>query len=334
MQSMQISTGSLHGRARTALVRDTAFDLFNLEADLNGADPAEVHADISVQHGDAVTVVDVATSWSIVRRTPARAAAMSTDHLLLYRIAQGGSWFRNGRGEQFLTHAGSIVLGSQAAPYTAAAASGHGWKFRVTRIAPEYLPLSSDRIRRRGFQLLPDGAHMTHLASDYLSALAQRFAALSPAHLRSSLQAADVLLAAALGDASAVINDDGSALHAARFASARSYIESSLQTPHLSAEMVARHLGISARQLHRIFAREGKSVALEIRKARVERAQQLLAREPGRPVTDAAFACGFDSPATFYRSFRTVSGMTATEWRSQSAPCDLSIPDTSQAVLS
>jgi AraC-like DNA-binding protein len=317
MQGTQISTGSLQGRARADLIRDTAFDLFNLEADLGDANPADVHADIRVQHGAAVSVVDVSTSWSVVRRTPARAAAMSTDHILLYRIAQGGSWFRNGRGEQFLTRAGSLVVGSQAAPYTAAAASGHGWKFRTTCIAAEYLPLCGDRIRRRGFQMLRDGAHMTHLASGYLDLLAQQFAALSATELRSCLQAADVLLAAALGDASAVINDDGAALHAARFASARSYIDNALSHAHLSAEMVARHLGISARQLHRIFAREGKGVALEVRKARVERAQQLLARETARTVSDVAFACGFDSPATFYRAFRTVTGMTASEWRSQ-----------------
>ena len=319
MQSMQISTSNLRGRARTALVRDTAFDLFNLEADLDGAEPVDVHADMRVQQGAAVSVVDVCTSWSVVRRTPARAAAMSTDHLLLYRIAQGGSWFRNGRGDQFLTRAGSIVLGSQATPYTAAAASGRDWQFRVTRIASEHLPLCGERIRRGGFQLLPEGAPMARLVSGYLDLLADRFAALAPAELRSSLQAADILLAAALGDTDAVFNDDGAALHAARFASARGYMERALRDPHLSSDMVARHLGVSVRQLHRIFAREGKSVALEIRKARVERAQQLLAREPARSVTDVAVACGFDSAATFYRSFRAVSGMTATEWRSLSA---------------
>lgn len=316
MQSMQISTGNLRGSARTALVRDTAFDLFNLEADLNGADSADVHADIHVRHAPDLTVVDVATSWSIVRRTSARAAAASTDHVLLYRIAQGGSWFRNGRGEQFLTRAGSIVLGSQAAPYTAASASGRDWQFRAMRIASEHLPLSGGRIRRSGFQLLPDDAHMTHLASDFLTSLAHRCAALTPAEMRASLQAGDVLLAAALGDKAAVLSDDGAALHAARFSSARAHIEHALQNPRLSAEMVARHLGVSVRQLHRIFAREGKSVALEVRQARVERAQLLLAREPVRLVNDVALACGFDSLATFYRSFRTVSGMTATEWRS------------------
>lgn len=316
MQSAQLSTSGLQGRARTALVRDCAFELFNLEADLDGTDSGDVHADIRVNQSTAVTVVDVATSWSIVRRTAARAAAAPTDDLLVYRVTQGGSWFRNGRGEQFLTRAGSMVLGSQAAPYTAAAASGHDWRFRVMSIASEHLPLSGYRIRRGGFQILPEDAPMTHLASDYLSALAHRVGALTPAELRSSLQAADVLLAAALGDSAAAFNDDGAALHAARFATAHGYIERSLQNPRLSPEIVARQLGISARQLHRIFAREGTSVALDIRKSRVERTRLLLAREPGRSVTDVAFACGFDSLATFYRCFRAESGMTATEWRS------------------
>lgn len=316
MQDVQISTQGLQGAARTALVRDTAYDLFNLEADLDGANAADVHADIRVRHDPAMTVVDVCTSWSIVRRTPARAATMETDHLLLYQIAQGGSWFRNGRGEQFLTQAGSVVLGSQAAPYTAACALGRDWQFRAIRVATEHLPLSGDRIRRGGFQPLPDQAHMTHLVSDFLTALAHRLDALPAAQLHASLQAADVLLAAAIGDPAAVMSDDGAALHAARLASARGYIERSLQNTRLSSEMVARRLGISARQLHRTFAREGTSATLEIRKARVERAQLLLAREPARLVSDVALACGFDSLPTFYRSFRAVSGMTASDWRS------------------
>lgn len=315
MQDVQLSTKDLRGAARVALVRDAAFDLFNLEADLDGADPEDVHADIRVHRGAAMTVVDVRTSWSIVRRPPARIAATTTDHLLLYRIEQGGSWFRNGRGEQFLTRAGSMVLGSQAAPYTAACAAGCEWNFHAVRVASEHLPLSGDRIRQRGFLMLPVDAHMTHLVTDFFTSLMQRFASLTPAELQSSLQAADVLLAAALGDVAAVCSDDGAALHAARFASARGYLERSLQNAHLSPEIVARHLGISARQLHRIFAREGTSVALEIRRARVERAQLLLAREPARPVSDVALACGFDSLATFYRAFRTVRGMTASEWR-------------------
>ncbi|TWO68728.1 helix-turn-helix domain-containing protein [Caenimonas sedimenti] len=296
-------------------MRDAAYDLFNLEADLDGAEPERVYADLRLRRGPAVSMVEVCTSWSIVRRTRARASASPTDHLLLYRIAEGGSTFRNARGEQFLTRPGSIVVGSQASAYTAAPAPGRHWKFRTLRIDAGRLPQVVDRVRRTGFQLLPEAGQIAALASEYLAGLEGRLAAMSPDELDPALQALDTLLAASLGAPADVLEDAGRAVHAARIASARGYIERLVSNPHLTPEHVGRHLGISARQVHRIFAREGLSVTLEIRRLRVARAQAMLMREPARSVTDIALACGFDSLATFYRSFRAVAGMTATEWR-------------------
>lgn len=126
-----VSTEGLHGQSRVALVRDAAFDLFNLEVETGGMAASRVHADIHARRGDVISVVDVNTSWSVVRRTPARAAAATTDDFLLYLVEAGGSWFRNGRGEQFLTASGTVVLGSQAAPYAAEAAPGHDWRFQA-----------------------------------------------------------------------------------------------------------------------------------------------------------------------------------------------------------
>ena len=319
MESQRITTRGLRGTRRVAMVRDAAHDLFNLDADLGGAEPEQVHADLRLDRGPVVSVVDVATSWSIVRRTPARAAACTTDHVLLYRIGEGGSMFRNGRGEQFLTRPGSIVLGSQASTYTASPAPGRDWRFRAIRIEADRLPLVGDRIRRGGFQLLPQAGPMAELASEYLALLEGRLATLQRTELDASLQALDTLFAAALGVPPAAADDEAGAVHAARIVSARSYIERQLSSPHLTPEHVGRHLGLSARQVHRIFAREGLSVTLEIRRLRVERAQAVLLRDPARQVADVALDCGFDSLATFYRSFRVVTGTTATEWRAQGA---------------
>jgi AraC-like DNA-binding protein len=317
MDGMRISTEGLRGTKRLAVVRDAAFDLFNLEADLDGTPPDAVHADIRLNRGAKVAAVDVHTSWSVVRRTRARADASPTDHLLLYRIDQGGSWFRNERGEQFLTRAGSIVLGSQASPYTAAAAAGRDWRFRTFRIDSSSLPASGDRIRRAGFRLLPEESPLSALVSHYLGSFSQALPRLGAKEIDAALGALDLLVAASLGDPAALSQDNGSALNAARLVAARSYIERCLDNPRLSPELVAAYLGVSVRQLHRIFACEGTTVSIEVRRLRVARAQAGLARDAARPVTDIALSCGFDSLATFYRCFRAETGMTATEWRSQ-----------------
>ena len=138
-----------------------------------------------------------------------------------------------------------------------------------------------------------------------------------PREIESAIGALDLLLAASLGDEPALEQDGGRALGAARLVAARGFIERCLDNPKLGPELVAAHLGVSPRQVHRLFACESTSVSLEIRRLRVSRAQALLVREPARPVTDIAFACGFDSLATFYRCFRAEAGVTATEWRAQ-----------------
>lgn len=320
MEQFRVSTEGVRGRQRVELVRATAFDMFNLEVDFGADEPDSVQANIGVQQAASVSVVEVRTSWSIVRRTKARAAAATADHLLLYFVGQGGSTFRNARGDEFRTRQGSLILGSQAAPYTAAAAPGRDWQFRTTRVNSDRLPLCGETIRRSGFQMLPENSSMAMLASDYVRCFSTRCDTFTPLQLDAALQAMDTLLAAALGDQAAVRNDGGEALQAARFATSLGYIERWLHHNVLSPELVARHVGVSTRQLHRIFAREGTGIALEIRKARVKRAQVLLVREPAQAVTDVALASGFDSLPTFYRSFRAVAGMTATEWR-----CDGSV---------
>ena len=93
------------------------------------------------------------------------------------------------------------------------------------------------------------------------------------------------------------------------------YIEQNLESPQLSPAAIARHLCISARQLHRTFEAEGKTVTAEVRRVRLERANELLRNQPDMAVTQVAFSCGFDSLATFYRAFKAGFGMTASEAR-------------------
>ena len=45
------------------------------------------------------------------------------------------------------------------------------------------------------------------------------------------------------------------------------------------------------------------------------RARHLLMTRPAMPVTEIAFACGFDSLATFYRVFKLKFGSTPLEVR-------------------
>lgn len=78
----------------------------------------------------------------------------------------------------------------------------------------------------------------------------------------------------------------------------------------LSPTEIAAELGISARQLERLF---GKYLNTSPRKyfmeMRLDRARHLLLQTE-MSVIDVAFACGFESPGHFSRVYRTAFGVT------------------------
>ncbi len=107
------------------------------------------------------------------------------------------------------------------------------------------------------------------------------------------------------------------ALRAAKLAEAQRLVEQRLEDPALDAEQVAAALRISVRQLSLLFEPTGESFARHVARRRLERAHALLVAPEAaeRKVADIAFACGFDSLATFYRAFRRAYGMAPGDLR-------------------
>lgn len=316
----RISTDNLRADQRLALVRDTAFNLFNLEVKEASADAADVAADIRVARGPVAGVVEVQTSWSVVERTRARAGAAAGDNFLVYLIKQGGSWFRNGAGDEFVTSAGAVVVGSQDAVYKAAAAPGRDWRFNVLSVPGHLFAFAGDRIRQGGFQMVPPQAPLSQVLTSYVATLCRELPGLDAEAAAAALRALDQLLAVSVSGKGAPPEHTApalSALSAERRRAALHYIQANLESAALSPAVIAHSIGISPRQLHRLFEESGHSVGAEIRRLRVQRARHLLQGCPERSVTDIAFGCGFDSLATFYRAFKAEAGMTASEFRAE-----------------
>jgi AraC-like DNA-binding protein len=104
---------------------------------------------------------------------------------------------------------------------------------------------------------------------------------------------------------------------AAHRAAACLYIAEQLTDPNLGAGQVAAAIGLSERQLSRIFAADGGSVPRYILTRRLTLAYQLLASEScqGPTVADIATRAGFTSTAYFSHAFRAHFGHRATEVR-------------------
>ena len=91
-------------------------------------------------------------------------------------------------------------------------------------------------------------------------------------------------------------------------AAARSYIEEHLTNPRLGADQVATAIGISERQLSRIFAADGTSIPRHILSRRLDLAYSVLVNAADgnqiETVADIAAQCGFTSAAYFSHAFR------------------------------
>lgn len=92
-------------------------------------------------------------------------------------------------------------------------------------------------------------------------------------------------------------------------AAAIAYMKAHLDEP-VSPTVIAGNLGISARQLERLFGKylntSPKKYYMEMR---LERARHLLVQTE-MSITEVAVACGFESPGHFSRVFRTAFGIT------------------------
>jgi AraC-like DNA-binding protein len=94
-------------------------------------------------------------------------------------------------------------------------------------------------------------------------------------------------------------------LQSARFAAIKRYVDQHLADPTLTPASAAAALGISPRQLHRLFEPNNISFARYVSRERLLRCRDAIAGATGtgRSVVDIAFGWGFNSMATFYRAF-------------------------------
>ncbi len=82
-----------------------------------------------------------------------------------------------------------------------------------------------------------------------------------------------------------------------------------LETP-VSPAVIAKDLGISTRQLERLFGKYlNSSPKKYFMEMRLERARHLLLQSEAS-ITEVAMACGFDSPGHFSRVYRSAFGVT------------------------
>jgi AraC-like DNA-binding protein len=96
----------------------------------------------------------------------------------------------------------------------------------------------------------------------------------------------------------------------AQLAAVKRHVDLHLADPGLTPASAAAALGISARQLHRLFEPSGSTFARYVLRQRLLQCRDTIAgvTGTGRSVLDIAFGWGFNSMATFYRAYASEFG--------------------------
>lgn len=103
-----------------------------------------------------------------------------------------------------------------------------------------------------------------------------------------------------------------------RAATLASTLENNYQNP-APMSGVAEHMGISERQLRRIFRNQyGMSPMEYLMQVRINQAAGLL-RNTGRTMADIAYLCGFYDSNYFSHQFKKTTGVTPRAWRKQTS---------------
>lgn len=174
---------------------------------------------------------------------------------------------------------------------------------------------------------LPDSEHsLAPFLQAQLSLLHQHGAGLSATALATAIDAASSRALTCLREAAGLAThgpgNNPNAFSPGLLTAARQVMRTRLHQQDLQVQHIAQAIHTSRAQLYRSFAEQGSSVYAELREMRLQAARQHLERSV-EPISTIAWRCGFSTPSTFSRVFRSRFGATPQEWRAERAGAPL-----------
>ncbi|MCA6121617.1 helix-turn-helix transcriptional regulator [Bradyrhizobium sp. WSM 1704] len=311
------STEQIDPRDRFDYWREVrAKGLFGVTAELAPEHRRDFFGKFSLRKlGDAGLVEMRASPYRVERRHRDIADARS-DSLCIYQQLGGGGWFSGIRHGDFAVRDGMFATSYADLPYRTVPLHNDGFHLRILKI-----PLASIPQPRRGRldELAPkpvqDQTALRPLLESCFRDLLEGDDAAAPtetAPLITALAHIALIERGVLRSGSRLAQQ---ALRTGRLSLARRLIEKHLLRPTLSPPLIADLLGISLRHLHVLFEAEEISFSETVTALRIERSRRLLRERPDWSITRVAFACGFESLATFYRLFNAAEQMTPGDYR-------------------
>ncbi len=307
---LHFSTDDLAPHDRVRLWRDEFARYAHSFTPGEVADQAAFRARASGDAAGGFALIDVETSLESARRTPADVKRDSAESFFIRRFRRPSLWKAAPRSTpvdlmfepgDFCVSASEWLFDEQSAGAAA---------FQLLVVPREALaPLVAGGRIPRPFRA-PAASPVAALLGASLDAAGAQAPLLPDALVEAVLRNVCGLVALVCETSEEVVEPGRDKAKAALLAEVKRHIDRHLADPDLSPASVADAVGLSVRQLHRLFEPTGTSFARYVLRQRLIRCRESIAGATGtgRSVVDIAFGWGFCSMATFYRAFASEFG--------------------------
>lgn len=312
----QWSTAHLPPAAQFAAWREVIVDA-HLAWDIPSIRCEQFPAYMRQHRVDALRVTDCSASARVCgSRAGAQLAQDDAAYLNVVLIAEGAERLRFGPHEADVVdlQAGMFTLWDSTRPMAFETAPHLR---QLSLIVPEpHLLRRVPRVRDLIGRPIDGRQGLAGLFFDHVQALVQRLPALAAPSRPAVLEATLDLLALCLVEQPAL---PAPRVRHLLLAQVQRHVEAHLTDPGLGVAGVARHFGLTERNLHKLFDGSGETVCGHIRARRLAMCRRDLESPllAARQVTEIAGHWGFGDPSQFSKLFRAAFGMSASECRNR-----------------
>ena len=273
-------------------------------------DPGVFRAEVSGSVAGEFALLDIQSGLERVQRTGADVARDKTEAFFIRRFHRPLIWKAAPRSTpiDLIHEPGDFCVSSTEWRFDAESKGAASFEMLVVPQAALSPLLAGGRLTRP-FRL-PGVSPIGSLLSAAMDAAKAQAPFLPDELSEAVLSNLCGLVALACGVSDEGADQGRDSLRSAQLAAVMRYVDLHLTDHELSPASAAAAVGVSVRQLHRLFEPSGSSFARYVLRKRLLRCRDTIAGATGtgRSVVDIALGWGFNSMATFYRAFASEFG--------------------------
>lgn len=273
--------------------------------------------EFSLRKIGTASLIELRASPNHVERSTADIAEVHGASLCIYQQLGGGGWFGvNGNGE-FTLRQGNFATSHSDLPYRMMPLADEGFHLCILKVPTAALIAPHAGLHNLHPKPFCSQPSLTPLLESCFLDLTETDDDSDPAITVPLVEALAQLALIERGLVRPASRAAMGAIRTGHLSLARRLIARHLSNVALSPAFVADLLGVSVRHLYALFEATGMSFAQTVTAQRIGESRRLLNEAPERSISQIAFACGFESLATFYRAFRAAHGASPGDFRAQ-----------------